>query len=341
MTRGVISPAEIFAARILLVDDEGANLLLMEQILRESGYHCITATTDPYAVCGLHREHQYDLILLDLRMPGMDGFEVMAGLKGIETEGYLPVLVMTAQPSLKVRALAEGARDFISKPFSIMEACARIHNMLEVRLLYKQLAAYSIALESLAMHDALTGLPNRRLLMDRLALSIAHAHRNKSNMAVMYLDLDGFKSVNDSAGHDVGDMLLRMVADRLVAAVRQVDTVARMGGDEFVIALWETSHPDDVEKLVTKVIQAVAQPYQLLDSSMSITASVGVSVYPTHGEQGETLMKRADQALNAAKRAGKNNYHLATNSDPLLATSHALSQSDRAYWVPLESDRLG
>jgi len=341
MTRGVISASEILAANILLVDDEPANLLLMEQMLREAGYQRITATADPRAVCGLHREYQYDLILLDLRMPGMDGFEVMAGLKEIETEGYLPILVMTAQPSLKVRALAEGARDFISKPFSILEARARIHNMLEVRLLYTQLAAYSSALESLAMHDALTGLPNRRLLMDRLALSIAHAHRNKSTMAVMYLDLDGFKSVNDSAGHDVGDMLLRLVADRLVAAVRQVDTVARMGGDEFVIALWETSYPDGVEKLVTKVIQAVAQPYQFLDSSMRITASVGVSVYPHHGEQGEALMKRADQALNGAKRAGKNNYHMASNPDSMLATPHAVSQSDRAHWVPVESDRLG
>ena len=156
--------------------------------------------------------------------------------------------MITAQPDHKLRALASGAKDFISKPFDLVEVQTRIHNMLEVRLLYKQLEQYNQVLESLALHDALTGLPNRRLLMDRLSLSIAHAHRNKSTMAVMYLDLDGFKQINDTLGHDAGDMLLSMVAARLVAAVRQEDTVARLGGDEFVIALWELSHADDARQ---------------------------------------------------------------------------------------------
>ena len=121
--------------------------------------------------------------------------------------------MITAQPGHKLRALAAGAKDFISKPFDLVEVKTRIHNMLEVRLLYKQLEQYSRALESLALHDALTGLPNRRLLMDRLSLAIAHARRNKSTMAVMYLDLDGFKQINDTLGHDAGDTLLSMVAD--------------------------------------------------------------------------------------------------------------------------------
>ena len=174
-----------------------------------------------------------------------------------------PVLVITAQPGHKLRALAAGAKDFISKPFDLMEAKTRIHNMLEVRLLYKQLEQYSSALESLALHDTLTGLPNRRLLFDRLSLAIAHARRNTSSMAVIYLDLDGFKQINDTLGHDAGDALLRMVADRLVAAVREEDTVARLGGDEFVIALWASSHVDAVARLAKKVIQAVSQPYRI------------------------------------------------------------------------------
>lgn len=336
----MISHDEILDARILIVDDEEVNLLLMEQLLHEAGYRHITPTRDPYSVCGLHREHQYDLILLDLKMPNMDGFAVMAGLKEIEIEGYLPVLVMTAQPSLKVRALAAGAKDFISKPFNLMEARARIHNMLEVRLLYKQLEAYSRALESMAMHDALTGLPNRRLLMDRLALSIAHASRNKSSMAVMYLDLDGFKAVNDTSGHDTGDILLRLVADRLVAAVRQEDTVARMGGDEFVIVLWEINHPDGVEKLVSKIIEALSQPAPILDGGLRITASIGVSVYPIHGEHGEALMKRADQALYMAKQAGKNNYHIASSSDATFSTPYPPAKPGRAYPASTENGRM-
>ena len=267
-------------ASILIVDDQEANVLLLEQMLSEAGYRCVTSTMDPHAVCALHRDNHYDLILLDLQMPGMDGFQVMEGLKEIETDGYLPVLVITAQPGHKLRALTAGAKDFISKPFDLVEVKTRIHNMLEVRLLYKQLEQYSRALESLALHDALTGLPNRRLLMDRLSLAIAHARRNKSTMAVMYLDLDGFKQINDSLGHDAGDMLLNMVADRLVAAVRQEDTVARMGGDEFVIGLWEISDADGVAKLVSKVMQAVSQPYRIQDRDVSMTASVGVGIYP-------------------------------------------------------------
>jgi diguanylate cyclase (GGDEF)-like protein len=306
---------DMLNASILIVDDQQANVQLLEQMLGEAGYRCITSTMDPHAVCALHRAHHYDLILLDLQMPGMDGFQVMDGLKAIETGGYLPVLVITAQPGHKLRALNAGAKDFISKPFDLVEVKTRIHNMLEVRLLYKQLEQYSRALESLALHDALTGLPNRRLLFDRLSLAIAHARRNKSMMAVMYLDLDGFKQINDTLGHDAGDTLLSMVADRLVAAVRQEDTVARMGGDEFVIALWESSHADGMASLVSKVIQAVSQPYRIEGRDVNITASVGVGIYPTHGEQVETLMKSADLALYEAKRAGKNDYRIAACTD--------------------------
>jgi diguanylate cyclase (GGDEF)-like protein len=227
------------------------------------------------------------------------------------------VLVITAQPGHKLRALTAGAKDFISKPFDMMEAKTRIHNMLEVRLLYKQLEDYSREMESMALHHALTGLPNRRLLMDRLSLAIAHARRNTSAMALMFMDLDGFKQINDTLGHDVGDTLLCMVADRLVAAVRQEDTVARMGGDEFVIGLWNLKQANAIVSLVSKVIQAVSQPYRIQGHDVRITASIGVSIYPLHGEAGETLMKRADQALYEAKRAGKNNYRIATGSDRL------------------------
>ena len=139
--------AEILNASILIVDDQEANVRLLEQMLQEAGYRRVTSTMDPHAVCALHRANHYDLILLDLQMPGMDGFEVMAGLKEIEPDGYLPILVITAQPGHKLRALAYGAKDFIAKPFDLVEVKTRIHNMLEVRLLYKQLEHYNQVLE--------------------------------------------------------------------------------------------------------------------------------------------------------------------------------------------------
>jgi formate hydrogenlyase transcriptional activator len=143
----MISAADILNAGILIVDDRNANVLLLERMLRGVGYACIASTMDPHQVCELHRKNRYDLILLDLLMPGMDGFQVMEGLKEIEPDGYLPVLVITAQPAHKLRALKAGAKDFISKPFDLVELQTRIHNLLEVRLLYKKIENYNKVLE--------------------------------------------------------------------------------------------------------------------------------------------------------------------------------------------------
>jgi CheY-like chemotaxis protein len=143
----MITETEILSASILIVDDQEPNVILIEQLLREAGYTGVTSTMIPQEVCALHRKNGYDLILLDLQMPGMDGFQVMEGLKSNAADGYLPVLVITAQPGHKLRALQAGARDFISKPFDLVEVRTRIHNMLEARLLYKKLENYSKVLE--------------------------------------------------------------------------------------------------------------------------------------------------------------------------------------------------
>ena len=143
----MISEQEILNANILTVDDQDANIQLLEQMLRDDGYRLLTSTTDPHAVCALHRDNHYDLILLDLLMPDMDGFQVMEALKESETDSYLPVLVITAQPDHKLRALAAGAKDFVAKPFDLIEVKTRIRNMLEVRLLYKKLENYNQVLE--------------------------------------------------------------------------------------------------------------------------------------------------------------------------------------------------
>ena len=139
---------DILAASILIVDDQPANVQLLEQLLLEAGYSHVSSTMKPDEVCALHRKNQYDLILLDLQMPVMDGFQVMEGLKTSTTDSYLPVIVLTAQPGHKLHALQAGAKDFISKPFDLVEVKTRIHNMLEVRLLYKKLENYNQELEA-------------------------------------------------------------------------------------------------------------------------------------------------------------------------------------------------
>ena len=142
----MIREQDILNARILIVDDQAANVQLLQRLLHEAGYNHLTTTMDSHEVCALHREESYDLILLDLHMPGMDGFEVMQGLAADITDGYLPVIVLTAQPGHKLRALQAGAKDFISKPFDLVEVKTRIRNMLEVRLLYRLLGDYNLRL---------------------------------------------------------------------------------------------------------------------------------------------------------------------------------------------------
>ncbi len=143
----MVTAADILNASILIVDDKEANLRLIEGMLRVAGYTCVHATTQPNEVCELHRQNRYDLILLDLQMPAMDGFQVMEGLKEIEADGYLPVLVITAQPAHKLRALEAGAKDFVSKPFDLAELRARVHNILEVRLLHLRAKQHSEVLQ--------------------------------------------------------------------------------------------------------------------------------------------------------------------------------------------------
>ncbi len=179
----MISSADILHGKILVVDDQQANILLLERALSNAGYDAITSTLNPGEVYALHSKNCYDLILLDLQMPGMDGFQVMEGLKEIEPNGYLPVLVITAQPGHKLRALQAGAKDFISKPFDLTEVLARVHNMLEVRLLH---------LETRKLYDQVVAEQkvSERLLLNVLPPSIAE--RLKGRPEVM---IDGFTEV--------------------------------------------------------------------------------------------------------------------------------------------------
>ena len=318
----MINASDILRGKILIVDDQQADIILLDRVLHRAGYTCVASTTDPHEVCALHLKNHYDLILLDLQMQGMDGFQVMEELKQVETDGYLPVIIITAHPDHKLRALQGGAKDFISKPFDLDEVLLRVHNMLEVRLLHEEVRNHGKLLEALALIDPLTGLANRRLLMEKISMALAHARRNKSATAVMYLDLDGFKQINDTFGHGAGDELLKMVARRLVDMVREEDTVARLGGDEFVIALWHVQGADHVAKVAMKVIEAVAQPYLVDGHPVRITISAGLGIFPVHGQNADTLLKHADLALYQAKDAGKNAFRIfEPNNLPTAASS--------------------
>jgi two-component system cell cycle response regulator len=245
----------------------------------------------------------------------MDGFQVLESLREIEADGYLSVLVVTANPGCKLRALQSGAKDFISKPFDMAEVLARVRNLLEVRLLHQQARTYAKTQEFRALHDPLTGLANRRLLLERVSQAIIHARRNNGIMAVVYLDLDGFRDINNKLGHEAGDLLLKLVAARLVAIVRQEDTVARLGGDEFVIAMPHVNSVEGVALATDKVIKALSQPYNIQGHDVKVTASAGVGLYPVHGRSVKMLLKNADIALLEAKNANKNTYRISMRAN--------------------------
>ena len=173
-------------------------------------------------------------------------------------------------------------------------------------------------IQFLANHDALTGLPSLRLGQDRLAMAIAAARRHEVMAGLMFIDLDGFKDVNDTEGHDAGDFVLKGVAERLMACVREVDSVARIGGDEFIIVLTDLTETASVEGIANKIIQSVGEPFEYNDKPLQIGASVGLAVFPNHGEDEEALMKSADGAMYRVKKMGKNNFAWAASPDSTI-----------------------
>ncbi len=298
----MIGPKDLLDARILIVDDAPANVLLLERILRGAGYTAVTSTQDPRTVRGLHHEHQYDLILLDLLMPQMDGFEVMAALKEVETEGYLPVLVLTAEPRHKLRALQAGAKDFLGKPFDQVEVLTRISNMLEVRLLLQESRGHARLLE---LYDQLTGLPNRKRFNELLAKMLERVDAREQTVSVLLVAVDRFRSVNAAVGRAGGGAFLRRVGERLTECVGPTDTVARLDGAEFgLILVSPGGDPLDAVTVARQVREAFCRPLAAGDFEATVTVSVGIAVSAPDLPDADTLMRCAEQALQEAKECG-------------------------------------
>jgi diguanylate cyclase (GGDEF)-like protein len=303
----------ITAARILIVDDEQSNVRLLERLLLTGGFTDVRGTTDPRQALLLFGELEPDLVLVDLHMPHMDGFALMAALsERLAPNDYLPFLVLTADTTreTKERALSSGAKDFLTKPLERMEVLLRTRNLLETRFLHLALKNENRELEAKlvhqAFHDSLTGLANRALFRDRVDHALARSARGE-RVAVLFLDLDNFKSVNDTLGHVEGDRLLQAVATRLLKASRGCDTVARIGGDEFAILLEDVHHVDDALVVVTRIMESMRQPVALRGREVTISPSIGIA-HARGAEQVDELMRNADVAMYRAKEDGKGRH---------------------------------
>ena len=234
----MISPADILNAKILIVDDQQANVTLLEQLLRGGGHTKVTSTMDPEKVCELHLVNHYDLILLDLAMPGMDGFQVMENLKEIEKD-YLPVLVLTAQPDHKLRALKSGARDFVSKPFDLAEVLVRVHNMIEVRLMHlelKKLYERVVAEQKVSERLALAGLP--AVTAAHFARSSEKASANPdviietyAEVTALFADILDFTRFSEGASASVLSGVLNDISHRVESSATER---AKVLGDAYL-----------------------------------------------------------------------------------------------------------
>jgi diguanylate cyclase (GGDEF)-like protein len=299
-----VESAQDLRPTILIVDDTRVNLEVLASLLNQD-YQVKVAGNGQRALdiaqCAFH----LDLVLLDVRMPVMDGYEVCQRLQENSLTRDIPVIFVTAafDQESETYGLQLGAADYISKPISPAITLMRVRNLLLIKQHKKEL-------KRIAHYDALTGIPNRVLLAERMKQAIGLTKRERKMLGICYLDLDGFKPVNDTLGHQAGDQVLIEIAQRMSNILREGDTVARLGGDEFVILLPNLNHAEECIATLKRLQEAIALPICIQDQSFSFTASIGVSIFPNDDNDPDVLLGHADQAMYLAKQSGKNRYHL-------------------------------
>lgn len=327
--------AEKPKANILVVDDNASKRTAIVAVLDKLEQNIVTAESGRDALRAL-LEHEYAVILLDVQMPIMDGFETAELIRSRALSEDTPIIFITAYTHAEtdmLRGYSLGAVDFIFTPIipEILQAKVSVfvdlfhkthalkqHEEHLEGLVEQRTAALTAEiaervqaqerLHHIAHHDALTGLPNRILFVERLKQVLSRAQWHKRLVAVLFIDLDRFKLVNDTLGHEAGDQLLRMASERLQACLRDGDTLARFGGDEFAAFLDDIASPADVPPIINEFLAALAQYFSIDEHEFSISGSIGISLFANDGEDTKTLMKNADTAMYRAKQMGGNAY---------------------------------
>ena len=351
--------------RVLLVDDDAMSRLLAAESLRHAGFEVSEADRGEDAL-NLFDENSVDLLLLDVMMPGLDGYAVCERIRRHAKGQWLPILMLTGlndTDSIE-RAYAAGATDFITKPINWLLLTQRVryglrasHAMAAVTRSQQSLAHAQRKVEGftqditervqaqrriqhLAMHDALTGLANRQFFAEMVCVELERAQRVGSSCALLHLDIDHFKSVNDALGDAVGDQLLCAVAERLRASLRGADLlalnlplraaemVARIDGDAFTVLVMEVRRPSHAAMVAERLLQATAQPLLLDGRELVLTASVGVAVFPRDGDSVEALWRHAEQAMYAAKETGPATYRFFDEEMNTVASAKLALESD-------------
>jgi len=309
------------APLILVVDDDLTSRLLMRSSLEKAGFR-VQEAADGLIALSLFEEVAPAAVLLDVMMPKLDGFDTCRAIRKLPGGDNTPILMVTGMEDVGAihSSFEAGATDFISKPINWTILNYRVKYMLRASEAFLDVIDKQQQIQELAFFDHLTGLANRTLFTDTLEISLAECADEESQLAVLFMDLDRFKTVNDTLGHHVGDMLLKGVADRISQSIRETDLfsrlkqrqsksfISRVGGDEFIIMLPRLKEPEDAGRVATRIKEILATPFFIDDHEIYITASTGISVFPLDGTDSDTLIKHADIAMYHAKERGKNGF---------------------------------
>ena len=307
-------------ATIMMVDDEPIIIETLENLLEDAGYKNFVSTTDPRKAVELMEGRKPDIVLLDVMMPEVTGLDILESMGMDEELQYIPSIIITAatDSETKLKALELGATDVLNKPVDPSELALRVRNTLATKANQDRLMKF----------DALTGLPNRRFFMMHFARALAKAKEASKSFALLHIDLDNFKKINDTLGNSTGDGLLKGVAKRLenwlrdsdIASISGVEiedvALSRIGGDEFVLILHNAARVENAVKLASEIVPALEKPYRIGGRETFVTASIGVAMYPMDdeamsaaagdGEILDALLSHADIAMSEAKRRGRN-----------------------------------
>jgi diguanylate cyclase (GGDEF)-like protein len=299
--------------RLLLVDDDTTTLQFIEAQISEdlSPQYNVTHVRNLHSALAELKSADFDIVLVDLSLPDAYGPDVVLPIR--ETAPRVPVVVITGldNEEIAIRVVRDGVQDYLIKGLLDATSLNRsIRYAIERQRMMHQLEKARELEQFLAYHDALTGLPNRKMLIDRLHQAISRARRSQNLVGLLSLDLDGFKHTNDTLGYGAGDTVLKTVAERLRKTIRESDTVARVSGDEFMLIIDNLHRDQDAVIVCEKILRTLAEPYQIHESRFYMTASIGVSIYPFDGNDEETLIKNADIAMYRAKSEQRNSYQL-------------------------------
>jgi len=316
--------------RVLIAEDDPVSRRLLAAVLEKWGYEVVVTSDGLAALEVLKSPETPRLAILDWMMPGMDGIQVCREVRKRSDAPYTYLLLLTARTGKHdiIEGMDAGADDYVTKPFDKSELQVRLKAGRRVLDLQSELLSAREALRKEATRDPLTGLPNRLLFADRLAQNLAEARRRDEQLAVMFFDLDRFKVVNDTLGHSAGDALLQQVASRLTEVLREVDTLARMGGDEFTMILNGVQGAGDAEIVAQRALRACSTPFIIEGQELFVSASAGISMFPSDGTDAETLVRNADAAMYQAKENGRSTCHVYDNTITESAVTRITFETD-------------